>query len=78
MRNFIRQSIKGGRCNAFNQHYKSENSDEVFNINSKEVNVNGNKCDLLKKYFEFLNKYEKPYGKDFDSKYEDYRDINQK
>ena len=30
MRNFVRQSIKGGRCNALNQHYKSELSDEVF------------------------------------------------
>ena len=78
MRNFIRQSIKGRRCNAFNQHYKSESSDEVFNINSKEVNVNGNKCDLPEKYFEFLRKYEKLYGKEFVSKYEDYRDINQK
>ena len=58
-RNFLRQSLKGGRCNAFIQHYKSEISDEVFNIFSKELNVNGNICDLLEKYFEFLNKYEK-------------------
>ena len=35
MRNFVRKTIKGGRCNAFNQHYKSEISDEVFNIISK-------------------------------------------
>ena len=39
--------MKGGRCNAFNQHYKSENSDEVFNIISKELNVNGNICEIL-------------------------------
>ena len=39
LRNFVREAIKGGRCNAFNQHYKSENSDEVFNIISKELNV---------------------------------------
>ena len=31
MRNFVRKAIKGGRCNAFNQHFKSEISDEVFN-----------------------------------------------
>ena len=31
MRNFVRQSKKGGTCNAFNQHCKSEISDEVFN-----------------------------------------------
>ena len=78
MRNFVRKSIKGGRCNAFNQHYKSEISDEVFNIISKELNVNGNICDLLEKYFKFLNKYEKQYGKEFDSRYDDYRDINEK
>ena len=54
MRNFLRKAIKGGRCNAFNQHYKSEFSDEVFNIISKELNVNGNLCDLLEKSFEFL------------------------
>ena len=74
----MRKSIKGGRCNAFNQHYKSEISDEVFNIISKELNVNGNICNLLEKYFEFLNKYEKQYAKEFDSNYDDYSDINQK
>ena len=78
MRNFVRKAIKGGRCNAFNQHYKSEISDELFNIISKELNVNGNICDLLERYFEFLNKYEKQYAKEFDSKYDDYRDIDQK
>ena len=33
---------------------------------------------FLEKYFEFLNKYEKQYAKEFDSKYNDYRDIDQK
>ena len=78
MRNFVRQSIKRGRCNAFNQHYESEISDEVFNIISKELNVNGNICDLLEKHFKFLNKYEKQFAKEFDSNYNDYRDIDQK
>ena len=78
MRNFVRKAIKGGRCNALNQHYKNEISDEVFNIISKELNVNGNICETLEKYFKLLNKYEKQYAKEFDSKYDDYRDINQK
>ena len=80
MRNFVRKSIKGGRCNAFNQHYKCEISDEVFNIISKELNVNddSNEYEILEKYFEFLKEHEKQYGKEFDSKYDDYRDINQK
>ena len=56
MRNFVRNAIKGGRRKAFIQHYKSELSDELFKIFSKEINVNGNICDLLEKYFNFLSK----------------------
>ena len=81
MRNFVGKAIEGGRCNAFNQYYKSKILDEVFNIISKELNVDndgGNECDILEKYFEFLSKYEKEYEKEFDSKYNDYRDIKPK
>ena len=45
---------------------------------SKELNVNGNVCDILEKYFEFLNEHEKQYAEEFISKYDDYRDIDQK
>ena len=78
MRNFVRKAIKGGRCNAFNQHYKSEISGEVFNIISKELNFKGNECDILEKYFEISKKHEKQYSKEIDSKYDDYREIIQK
>ena len=78
MRNFVRKSIKGGKCNAFNQRHKYEISDEVFNIISKELNVNGNICDLLEKYFEFLNENERQYAKEIDLKFDDYRDIKEK
>ena len=66
MRNFVRKSIEGGRCNTFGQHFNTEISDEVFIITSKELNVNGNICDFLEKYFKFSNKYEKQYAKEFD------------
>ena len=68
LRNSVRKAIKGGRCNAFNQHYKSEISNEVFYNFSKELNVNGNICEILEKFFEFLNKFEKQNAKQFDSK----------
>ena len=42
MRHFVRQSIKGGRCSALNQYYKSNISQKVFILFSKELNVNGN------------------------------------
>ena len=78
MRNFVRKAIKGGRCNGFNQHYISVVSEEVFIIVSKELNVNCNICEILEKYFEFLKKYAKQNAKEFDSKNDDFRDINQK
>ena len=78
MRIFVKKRIKGGRCNAFNQRYKSEISDEVFNIISKELNVNGNICEILEKFFELLNEHEKQNAEEFDSKFDDYRDINEK
>ena len=52
MRNYERKIVKGSRCNVFNQHFKSEIRDEVLKIISKELNLNGNICDLLEKYFE--------------------------
>ena len=71
MKNFVRNSNKGDRCNAFNHQDKSEISDATFNFIPKKLNVNGIICDLLEKYFEFLSKYEKLYAKEFDPKYED-------
>ena len=78
MRNFVRNSIKGGRCNALNQRYKTEISDNVFKIISKKLDVNGNICEILDRFFEFLKKFEELYAEEVDSKNDDYRDINQK
>ena len=78
IRNSVRKAIKGSRCNALNQPYISEISDEVFNIISKESNVKGNECEILEKYFEILNEHKKQYAEEFDSKYDDYRNLNEK
>ena len=43
----------------------------------KQIDTNGNICEILDKSFEFLNKYNKLYAKEFDSKHDDCRDINQ-
>ena len=61
MRHFVRQSIKGGRCSALNQYYKSNISQEVINNISKDLNVNGNDnvCEIINKYFEYTNEQRK-------------------
>ena len=50
----------------------------MFNIISKQLNVDGNECEILEKYSEFLNEHEKQYANEFGLKYVDYRDIDQK
>ena len=77
MRHFGRQSIKGGRCSALNQKYKSSVSDNVFNIFSKKIDINGKICDLSDKYIEFTNKHRKIIEKEYDSQFEDSRDNDQ-
>ena len=77
MRNFVRKSVKGGRCNACIQHYKSSISDEVFNIISRELNVQGNICEVMEKYFEYKNKHRNIKENENHSKFDDYRDINE-
>ena len=80
MRHFVRQSIKGGRCSALNQNYKSNISREVFNIFSKELNiddVNDNVCEIIDKYFEYTNEQRKIIEDEYDSNFKDYRDNDE-
>ena len=71
MRRFVRQSMKIGRFNALDQHYKSKISDEEFNFISKELDIFVDICEILEKFSVFLSKHEKLYGKEFDSKFKD-------
>ena len=79
MRHFVRQSIKRGRCSALNQYYKSNISQEVFNVIAKELNVNGsdNVCEIINNYFEKTNEQRKIIEDEYDSKFKDYRDIDE-
>ena len=77
MKNFVCDSIMGGKCAALNEHYKSESSDELFNINSQEIGVGCNVCDTLDKDFDYVNKYGKHFEDEHDWQFEHYRDFNQ-
>ena len=73
MRYFVGQSRKGGRCSTVNQYYKSKLSDEVFNIISKELDIIGNVCKILDKYFEYTNEQRKIIEDEYDSQFNHYR-----
>ena len=51
----------------------------MFNIISKELNVNGNDnvCEIMNKDFENTNEQRKITEDDYDSKFKDYRDIDE-
>ena len=75
MRHFVRQSIKGGGCAGLNQYYKSTNADKVFKLFSKELDDNGNICEILEKSIQANIK--KLIENEYDSQFKDYRKINQ-
>ena len=77
MRHSVRQNIKGSRCVALNQFYKSTSSDELIIIMSQEVRVNGNICEILDKHFEYTNKHRKILENENDSQFIDYRNNDQ-
>ena len=77
MRHFVRQNFRDGRCGNFNQYYKSTISDQVLDIISVEWNVKDNICVIIDKYFEYTNKHRKIIEDENDSKFDDYRGINQ-
>ena len=77
MRHFVRQSIKSGRCAASNQYYISKISDEVLNFISNQLDFKGNIREILDKYFEYSETDRKTIEDEYDSQFEDYRDINQ-
>ena len=73
---FVLQSIKGGRVCAFNQYYKSKHCDDILKIINKELVVKGTVYDTIEAYMEYKNKHFKIFEKEYEDKFDDYRDEN--
>ena len=78
MRWFLRQSLKGGRVCAFNQYYKSKICHDILKIISEELNVNGKIYDIIETYLEYKNKHLEIFKREYESKFNDYRDEDKK
>ena len=76
MRWFLRQSNKGGKVCSFNQYYKSKHCDDILKIINKELAVKGTVYDTIEAYMEYKNKHFKIFQKEYESKFNDYRDEN--
>ena len=77
MRCFVRQSIKGGRVCAFNQYYKSKHCDDILKIINKELAVKGTVYDTIEAYMEYKNKHFKIFEKEYEDRFDDYRDEDE-
>ena len=76
MRWFVRQSIKGRAC-AFNQYYISNNCGNILKILSRKLIVQGNVSNIIETYMNYKNDQLKIIKEEYESKLNDYRDINE-
>ena len=53
MRWFVRQAAYGGRVCAFNQFYKSNIYDDILNVISKELKIEGNTYEKIEAYMKY-------------------------
>ena len=58
-------------------NFFSSISENVFNVISQELNVQGHICEILHKIFEYTNKIKKTFETEFDSQFTDYRETNE-
>ena len=77
MRWFARQSIKGGRVCAFNHYYRSKICHDVLKILSEELKVKGNVYESIEAYIEYKNKHLKIIKEEYESKFDEYRKIDE-
>ena len=49
----------------------------MFNIISKKLDINGNVCEILERFFEYTNKHRKIFENEYDSQFIDYRDNDE-
>ena len=77
MRWFVRQSLKGGHVCAFIQYYKSKFCDEFIKIFSEDLNIKRYVYDIIEAYMIYKHERLKIIQKEYESKFNDHRDIDE-
>ena len=73
---FVRQAAYGGRVCAFNQYYKSNIYDDILNIISKELKIEGNTYEKIEAYMKYKNEHFKIFEKEYEHQFNDHREEN--
>ena len=79
VRSFIRKSIKGGRCGAFNRYFESNQCEEILNTIKKHLKIDCNEIsNIIDEYLNYINSKRREYTLEFENGEKDYRKINKK
>ena len=79
VRDFIRESIKGGRCGAFFRYFESNQCENFLNTIKKPLKINDNEIsNLIDKYLKYINIKRDEFKLNFENNEKDYRKINKK
>ena len=73
---FVRQAAYGGRVCALNQYYKSNIYDDILNIISKELKIEGNTYEKIEAYMKYKNEHFENFEKEYEDQFNDYRNEN--
>ena len=79
VRDFIRKSIKGGRCGAFIRYFESNQCEEILNTIKKHLKINDNEIsNIINDYLKYINSKRDEFKTEFENGEKDYRKINKK
>ena len=79
VRNFIRKSIKGGRCGAYIRYFESNQCEEILNIIKKHLKINNNEIsNIVDEYLKYIRTKREEFKLEFENGEKDYRKINTK
>ena len=79
VRDFIRKSIKGGGCGAFNRYFESNQCENILNIIKKHLKLNDNEIsNIIDEYLKYITTKRDEYTLEFENGGKDHRKINKK
>ena len=79
VRDFIRKSIKGGRCGSYIRYFESKQFDEIMSTIKKHLKINDNETsNKVDEYLKYINNKRKEYKLEFENNEKDYRKIIKK
>ena len=79
VRDFLRRSIKGGRCGSCNKYFEFKQFDEIMLTTKKQLKINENEISIIvDEYLKYINVKRDEFKLEFESGEKDYRKINKK